>query len=481
MSLRLKLVLWYTGVFGASACVMVLTLHALVAHRLRSELHKLLEDEHEEWTRITREHGDDLRGLKRQIHAEIHGERYYPLVYRLHDTAAHRDVLVLASREIETSHQRALLAAAPIRGTPRQQELAALWVGKRPRPFFLLTGPVDLAHRPALTLQVAVYARRTEKRIESLREHLLLALGAFVLFAALSGWFLASRSLKPIDRIVADLGRIESQNLDERLAAGPARDEVARLRQAINRMLERLQAAFERLRHFTADAAHELRTPLAALQCRLEVALNKPSDEGDARDALSDALEQAAELSTLVGNLLLLARMDAQPTAANGQPVDFSALVADTCEPFALLAQQKGVALAVDAEDGLATAGDPVLLRQLLGNLLDNAVAYTPRGGRVRVEAARADDGCRLTVADTGIGIEQEALERVFDRFYRADPSRSRAEGGTGLGLSIVQRIVELHHGTIEVTSRPGQGTTVLVRLPQSEPATPGHDPPAET
>ena len=222
MSLRLKLVLWYTGVFGASACVMVLTLHALVAHRLRSELHKLLEDEHEEWARITREHGDDLRGLKRQIHAEIHGERYYPLVYRLHDTAAHRDVLVLASREIETSHQRALLAAAPIRGTPRQHELAALWVGKRPRPFFLLTGPVDLAHRPALTLQVAVYARRTEKRIESLREHLLLALGAFVLFAALSGWFLASRSLKPIDRIVADLGLIESQNLDERLAARPS-------------------------------------------------------------------------------------------------------------------------------------------------------------------------------------------------------------------------------------------------------------------
>ena len=230
-------------------------------------------------------------------------------------------------------------------------------------------------------------------------------------------------------------------------------------------MIERLHVAFDRLQSFTADAAHELRTPIAALQCRLELAVNKPPSEGGARDALTEALDHVAELHSLIDNMLFLARMDAEPRLRTAGPVDLGALLRDIGEPFLLLAEQKGIRLSVECEGEVRALGEPGLLRRLFGNLLDNAVRYTSEGGQVTARVRR-EDACVVTVADTGIGIQPDALPHVFDRFYRADESRSRDAGGAGLGLSIVKRVVELHNGAITLQSTPGQGTTVEVRLP---------------
>ena len=469
MSLRSKLVLWYTGVFLFSGALLTTTLYLLVAHKMRSDADLELNEEYHEWCALTLRSLDRPASIEQAIATDIESESVFPLTFRLHDPASGRDVLFVSHKRCKHLAEE-LAAAAPIERVPRRETWTTVRVGKRPRGFRLLTGPLDLLRHPHLAVQVGMYTRRLDKRILSIRKYLFLTLGATVLLAAVGGWFLAARSLKPIDDLAAALSHVESSTLAERLDVGAAGDEVDRLREAINRTLERIEHAFRTLQSFTADAAHELRTPIAALQCRLEVALHKARSADDYASALSDALEHTTELTRLVENLLLLARMEAGEELVESLEVDLAAFLDDLAEPFALLAEQRGIALTVDCGTACAPNGNPMLLRRLFGNLLDNALRYTPAGGRVTLTAERAGDECLVTVADTGIGIDSEALGRVYDRFYRADESRSRDAGGTGLGLSIVKRVVVLHHGRITIESTPGEGTTVRVWLPCSLP-----------
>lgn len=464
MSLRLKLVLWYTGVFALSGCVLTTSLYALITHKIRREIDRDLGEEYEEWRLITLDALDDPVALDRQIRLEIVTESQFPLTYRLRDVAGGRDLFFIIGEE--RAESRALLATAvPIEAVPPKAVFRHMWIGTPPSAYVVATGPLDRRLHPHLALQMTMWTDRLRRREAALRRYLFLILGAVVLVAALGGWFLASRSLKPIEDTVAELSGIESRSLGERLAVGEAGDELDRLRGAINGMLDRLEAAFNQLQSFTADAAHELRTPIAALQCRLEVALNTARGDDDYRDALDDGLQQAGELATLVDDLLFLARMDAEAGLPKAEDVDLQGLTAELSEPFGLLAEQCGIALGTQCPAGLTVWGDGHLLRRLLANLLDNALRHTPAGGRVGLAAEREGDGCHVTVADTGVGIEPEAVERIFDRFYRADSSRSREGGGAGLGLSIAKRIAELHGGRIDLESTQGEGTTVTVWL----------------
>jgi len=465
MSIRSKLVLWYTGVLLFSGATLTTTLYLLVAHKMHSEAETETADEYAEWHATALKWVDDLPELERQVRAELATESVFPMAYRLHDAATGRDLLYVGHRVCE--HYRAQLAEAlPLDHVTQAPYQRQLWVGRRPRPFRIHTGPLDPARHPHLVVQVAVYTRRVHKRVLSVRKYLFLALGGTVLLAAAGGWFLASRSLKPIDELAAELSHVQSSTLADRLEVGSAGGELDRLREAINRMLARIEAAFATLQSFTADAAHELRTPISALQCRIEVALQRARSTDDYAGALGDALEQTAQLTTIVENLLLLARMDATDGLGDHHDVHIAELLEDLAEPFALLAEQKGVALGTECHGNCVLEGNPMLLRRLFGNLLDNAIRYTPAGGRVTLTGKPEASGCQITVADTGVGIAPEALGHVFDRFYRADESRSRDAGGTGLGLSIAKHVAELHGGHIDIESTMGKGTTLGVWLP---------------
>jgi len=469
MSLRLKLLLWYTGVFAVSACLLTITMYALVTYRLRSEVDKDLEEELVEWRQMTSDSLDDLPALERQIRIEIASEAYFPLTYRLRNASSGTDILYLVDDDLE-GLRAPLLEAAPIEGPLARPVWTRARLGKPPHPFRILTGPLDPERHPGLVIQMAKSMDRLERREASMRRYLTMTLCVAVGLAALGGWFLAGRSLSPIEDTVRELSHVKSRSLSERLAVGSAGDELDRLRAAINGMLDRIESAFTKLQGFTADAAHELRTPIAALQCRLEVALNKARSKADYQTALSDALEQASGLQALADNLLLLARMDAEPQLPAPERLSVRDLCLDLAEPFAMLAEEKGLSLDVEADGDVTVVGDPMLLRRLVGNLLDNAVRYTPEGGRVTLTLAESEGGCCLRVADTGQGIEPEALEHIFDRFYRTDASRSREAGGAGLGLNIAKGVVDAHRGRIEVDSRPGEGTTVSVWLPADQP-----------
>jgi signal transduction histidine kinase len=231
-------------------------------------------------------------------------------------------------------------------------------------------------------------------------------------------------------------------------------------------MIARLEQSFTEIRRFTADASHELRTPLTAIRTETEVALKDTLGSADYRDLLGSILEECERLTRLTDQLLSLSREDAGKACQVREPLDLAPLVGGVVETMRPLAQAKGILVQTAGSGPLPIRGDEVRLRQVFFDLLDNAIKYTPEGGRIEVQLARQDQGAAVTFLDTGIGIPPEHLPHVFDRFYRVDKARTRAEGGTGLGLSIAQSIVHAHGGRIEMASTPGQGTTCTVTLP---------------
>jgi heavy metal sensor kinase len=290
----------------------------------------------------------------------------------------------------------------------------------------------------------------------------LLAGGAVVTVAAgLSGYFLARRALAPIDVITRTARQISAQDLSARLNLSGADDEVGRLASTFDDMLDRLDDSFKRERRFTTDASHELRTPLAAMETILGVVRSEPREPAEYEQALDDLAEETARLRSLAEDLLQLAR-GARAVPLEGAPVDLSTLVEDVVDALRPLAEAKGLSLACRVHPNLDVIGDSDSLIRVFFNLLDNAIKFTERGG-ITVSAYPRADNAVIDVTDTGIGIAADRLPNVFERFYRADPSRSAP--GAGLGLALAQQIVHNHGGALTAVSVEGQGSTLTVSL----------------
>ncbi|HEY3356995.1 MAG TPA: ATP-binding protein [Polyangia bacterium] len=290
--------------------------------------------------------------------------------------------------------------------------------------------------------------------------------GAALLLLIVGSYLLARRAFAPIDRIVRRVEQIDELNLAERIPLGRGSDELARLTVVMNRMLARLQAAFEGQRRFASDVSHEIRSPLTSLRGQIEVALRKERPPAEYRRVLEENLEEVLRLSRLAENLLSLARADAGVLEIQHLRVDLREVLGDAVRRLSPRASEKNVRLELVAPAPAAVTGDPDWLGRLVENLVDNAVRHTPQMGRVRV-ALRAGDGAAvIAIEDTGEGIPAEDLPHLFERFFRVDRSRSRDKGGAGLGLAISQQIAVLHGGRIQVRSTVGQGSAFEVVLP---------------
>ena len=334
-------------------------------------------------------------------------------------------------------------------------------------PFRARIVPILQNGQPTGALEVGRAAGDVSDTLNTLLIILATAYPVTLAVASLGGVFLASRALSPIDKLTRLARHISAEDLSQRLNLRLPDDELGRLARTFDEMIARLEDAFRRQRQFTADASHELRTPLTAVKGEVEVALTRPREPDAYREVLRSVNEEADRLIRLVGSLLTLARADAGQIPVALEAVDVADLVGSAVEQVRPAAHQRDIELVLASGPPVILRADEDLLLQLLLNLLDNAIKYTPLGGRVTAGWNTNSAQVELWVRDTGAGIAPEHLPHIFDRFYRADKARSRAEGGVGLGLSICRWIAEAHGGSISVESGPGNGSTFTVRVPR--------------
>ena len=331
---------------------------------------------------------------------------------------------------------------------------------------------IDKPGLPHYTVRVGTSFENLEADLEQVT-WLLIVVGSVTLFASpLGGYWLAGRATRPIARIIDTTNRLHPTNMGERLPLRGTGDELDRLSATINGFLDRIGTYLEQNREFTANAAHELRSPLAAIQNSLEVALNTDRTTEEYKELLAEILDECGGLRVLVNQLLLLAESDARRHMAT-EPVELDAIVRKAYDMFLGVAEAADVALRIAGLERARVPGDAGRLRQVVNNLIDNAIKFTRAGGFVEIQLARhsADSTVRLSVRDTGSGIPAVDVPHIFDRFYRGDRSRQRDRPtrGTGLGLAICHSIVAAHGGRIEVQSAVERGTTMTVILPAAD------------
>lgn len=290
-----------------------------------------------------------------------------------------------------------------------------------------------------------------------------------VALSLLGGYFLAGRALSPVSDMTEKAREISADNLSERLPVPHEKDEIGSLAIVFNETLSRLEMSFEQLRRFTADASHELRTPLTSIRSVGEVALRGPEDAKVFSEAISSMLEETERLTRLVDDLLLLARGDSGSAGLHPVPVDLSETVAGILDEVKVLAEEKGQEIKTGTTAGIIVTADISTLTLAFSNVLHNAIRYTPEGGEIRITTGIDGDDAYAEIADSGPGIPEDERTKVFDRFYRLDPSRSSSEGGSGLGLSIAKWAVEINGGEITFIDPEGPGSCCRIALKKGD------------
>lgn len=328
-----------------------------------------------------------------------------------------------------------------------------------------LSRPVEVRGQ-RYTVQVAAPMGELLEATNRFQLALLVLIPGVLLAACAGGYWMSRRALAPVDRIIDDTEAIGARNLDRRLQVPRTKDELERLSRTINSMLDRLEAAFRRITQFTADASHELRTPTALVRTTAELALRKKRAPAEYEQALQQILSESERTTDLIDNLLTLARADSGWEDTRLEPLDMNTALEEAFIAGQTLAESRGLSFEGRiSERACVVLGDAAMLRRLAMILIDNATKYTSAPGSVQMSLSHGGESAILEVRDSGIGILPEDLPHIFERFYRADQARG-CDGGAGLGLSIARWIVDRHHGSIDVTSHPGKGSTFTISIP---------------
>ncbi|WP_263366288.1 sensor histidine kinase [Edaphobacter bradus] len=336
----------------------------------------------------------------------------------------------------------------------------------RGRRLLIFSQPYSTPSGTKYLIETGASLSLIDRVLSSLRRILLLITPLILIAAVLGGHLLMTRPLRPLIELTEQAERIGTHKLGERLSVIATGDEMERLSLSLNRMISRLEDALDHNRRFSADVSHELRTPLTILKGELEQVVQAPQLPDSMRESVGSSLEEIDRMSKIVENLLTISRLDSGADAMVRQTVDLSQLALWTLDQMHLLAEEKQITMRSTHASPALILADPGRIKQVMVNLLDNAIKYTPDHGEINVSVVAAQHTAVLEVSDTGIGIPAESLSNVFQRFYRSDKARSRESGGTGLGLSIVQAICNAHGGSVGIQSVEGRGTTVRVELP---------------
>ena len=333
--------------------------------------------------------------------------------------------------------------------------------------FRVFTMPVTENGRIAYIVQVASPLAQIYSALDSLKVTLLLFLPLTVFITGVAGAFLVKLTLDPVNSMIKTIRQITAENLKLRVNIPDTKDEVRKLADTFNDMLVKLDEAFSSERQFIQDVSHELKTPLTILKGELEVTLKRVRSAGEYESTLHSSLEEINRISKIVDNLLILARFSSKDVPFKFQPIDLNQIISNSISDIGILAKQKHIKIDFLGQDELIITADENYLKRLFLNLLDNAIKYTPLNGKITLNLTKTRGYAQITISDTGIGMSEDQLPHIFNRFYRVD--KSREEYGFGLGLAIVKSIVEAHNGIINVKSKPGFGTSFIILLPLSD------------
>jgi heavy metal sensor kinase len=466
-SLRFRLTAWNTAVVLLTVGAALAGIREGLRRTLLYETDQLLEEDAEEIARSVAASYPNLEpvlaGIDRKADAHVHQKLFVQLIGP--DGAVVRSTASTPA-EAQASKRGAQTVASSGGGLYRKTEHR-----------------LEARGIPAYTVRVGVSLESVEEDVGNLTRLIVIAVPAVLILAPLGGYWLAGRATHPLVKIIHTTARLRPSHMDERLPIRGTGDQLDQLSRTINHFLDQIADYLARNREFVANAAHELRSPLAAIQSSVEVALNTDRTTSEYKDLLYEIVDECSRLGVLVNQLLLLAEGDAGELHIDREAVRLDRLVTTSLDMFRGAAEERGIELASRFSGPAVVSGDAGRLRQVVNNLIDNSLKFTASGGRVLVELGRdaargaaGHDGERvmLRVSDTGSGISANELPHIFDRFYRGDKSRQRDDPtcGNGLGLSICRSIVEAHGGEIKVESAVGMGSQFTAYLPAArEPA----------
>lgn len=469
-SVRTRLTLWYTGVLALVLIAFSLGVYFLLADKLHERLDAEVRTTVEGIARLLVYELDEGESETQALHSALN-EHFFP-----NQAAAIFDASgnLLSEKPLPDNH-RATMPSGLSNSTEAIQFFTTPASNNGKDDGIRLAAKyLTVAHKNKTYLvTVSQTLDSLSEEMEILRGILLAAVPAALALAGLGGWFLARKSLSPVVAMSESARRISAENLDRRLPVFNSLDELGKLASTFNELLERLQTAFAQQRQFMADASHELRTPLHVLHTAAEVTLEKSHrGENEYREALTIIDEQTRRMTRIVEDMFTLARADAGKRELSLCDFYLDELVSETARAAALLAERNGVTVECAWADETRYRGDEDLLRQMILNLLDNAIKHTPSGGKIRLQLTRSGSSYVIIVADNGTGIPVEEQQRIFERFYRTDKARFRSGqninsfgSGAGLGLSIARWIAEAHNGSLTLLHSDNTGSTFAASL----------------
>ena len=461
LSIGLRLSLWYVLIFALAQCVFGAGMYVVLRHHLRGIVNDSLRDEMQDLSSVLQGQKpsltvDHLREEVTEAYAQDHAGEY----------------LQIFTAQGETIYLSEFLAKHPLQPIPESALRATSEEGRfedrrmEGKRFRFLNAAID-AHGHTFLVQLGTPTGEIYETLDAFRRYLLWLAPLVLLIAAVGGNWLSHRALTPVDALTRTARTINVNNLGRRLETPGTGDELQRLSETLNEMLARIESSVQRITEFTADASHELRTPVALIRAEAEVALGRERTDQEYRSALQHVLTESERMTRMLEQLLSLVRADSGAETIQLADVDLAELVREAAESWQKVASYHGLRLtgAVPAQP-VHVAGDSLALRRVLDILLDNAVKYSSARGQIILTVESTSGRVLLNVRDNGPGLPQDEHAKIFERFYRVDKARSRQMGGAGLGLSIARWIVHQHRGTITVRSSPGQGAEFSVELP---------------
>ena len=457
-TLAFRLTLWYAGIFAVCSCVAFLLFYTLITSVLQERIDQDLLGQAQRFSALLATDGIEAVNNSAVIEAQAAGVKkvFFRLLNLTGDAFSSSNMSYWKDIGVNVGAIEPLLRSSGA-------VFETVVIPNRSEQVRILYARLS----PTIIVQIGQALESQSRFVEAFKRIFIITMSVLIFLAAGVGWFMARRAVSGVEAVTRTAQMISGGSLQERVPVKPRGDEIDQLATTFNQMLDRIQTLLTEIKEMTDNIAHDLRSPIARIRGMAEVTLTTSKSLGEYENMAASTIEDCDRLLDMINTMLLISKTEAGVEKTSREEVDITALIRKACELFQPIAEDKNVGLGYHTAEKTLLLGDNRMLQRMLSNILDNAVKYTPPGGKVEVSLTESKNGnAIISVSDTGIGISETDLLHIFERFYRCD--RSRSEPGTGLGLSLARAIARAHGGDVTVTSTVNQGSVFTITLPKA-------------